>query len=439
MVTGRMGHISVFCSYAREDESVRELLEEKLAALRANKVIDDWYDSRIKPGARWDDEIKEALEQSRLVIFLVTPELLASEYVNKVEIPHSIERERAGKCHVVPIVIKAAEWGNSPLADFQALPGDARPIDSFSDPGEAWSEVTAGIQDACKRIVDWSNPYIRAQVGDWNHAEQTARLPDGRSITIPGTSELIEKTETEATVLVQVLADGKLQESRINIDLTEPLENRMGDIMKQMGQDQPANLETWIGPAQYEEDFLTVGGTLYECVKSTRLMRIEQRGEKLEGTLYNWYCIDVTLDGIVKGSVDLGVWSQSQILLGYGHAGTPKPNLAEGVQEVPSAIFAPGRWQITMTAFGGGAEYDLFLHPNGVIEGGQAVMGTSVPIQGQWGFDTTSNMLNMNLVAMVMGMPAGQDYVQVQLADSGGGMVTGVDGLGRQFALRRIG
>ena len=61
MFTGSMGRISVFCSYAREDEDVRRSLEDVLAPLRDEKIIDDWYDSRIQPGARWNAEIEAVL------------------------------------------------------------------------------------------------------------------------------------------------------------------------------------------------------------------------------------------------------------------------------------------------------------------------------------------------------------------------------------------
>jgi hypothetical protein len=40
---------------------------------------------------------------------------------------------------------------------------------------------------------------------------------------------------------------------------------------------------------------------------------------------------------------------------------------------------------------------------------------------------------------MMMGMPAGQDLLQVQLSDAGGGVLHGVDMMGRQFQLRRLG
>ena len=151
MVTGRMGKISVFCSYAREDESYRSELEEHLAPLRAQKIIDDWYDDRIQSGARWDAEIGSALDGARLVLFIVTPDLLASRYVREVELPKSLELERGGRCQIIPIVARETEWGGSPLAEFQALPHDARPIESHSDANVAYAEIASGLVEVCKR------------------------------------------------------------------------------------------------------------------------------------------------------------------------------------------------------------------------------------------------------------------------------------------------
>jgi hypothetical protein len=286
MVTGRMGHISVFCSYAREDAEIRDALGRHLEPLRAEKIIDDWNDSEIKPGARWDDRIRAALDKSKLVLFIVTPDLLASDYVSRVELPRSLELERAGKCQVIPIVAREVDWGGSPLADFQALPNDARPVDAFADEREAWDQITAGVREACKRIVDWENPYKRAQVGDWIHVEQTVQA-EGQSMTGQGTCEVIEKTAAKAVVKMQFVFGTQRQEQTITIDLTEPLEDRMGDMLKQMGQQLPANAEVWIGPSQYQEDVLFIGGRRYECVKAVRQMRIAQQGQKLEGIIQN--------------------------------------------------------------------------------------------------------------------------------------------------------
>ena len=444
MVTGRMGHISIFCSYAREDAAVRDALGQHLEPLRAEKIIDDWNDSEVRPGARWDKEIRSALEKSKLVIFIVTPDLLASDYVNRVELKRALELERAGKCQVVPIVARATDWGKSPLAGFQAVPANARPIDAFGDERDAWAEITMGIRDVCKRIVDWENPYKRAQVGDWTHFEQTMQV-QGQSRAGQGTAELIEKTSTVARVKAVIVIGNQREEKTITVDLTEPLEDRLGDMMKQIGQQLPANAEVWIGPSQYEEDVLFVGGKRYECVKAVRKMRIGQQGQEIEGLIQNWRCLDVPLDGIVKGTADFQVMRQTIVLLGYGHgdAAKAKPRLlgsaSASAPAGPAAIFSPGRWKIRVSAFGVGSEYDLFLHPNGMLQGKQGAMGIVIDVHGQWGFDLNTNILTLNVVGMMMGMPVGQDVIQVQVIPAGNGVLQGADAMGRQCQLIKIG
>ena len=134
-MTGRMGKIPVFCSYAREDETYRRELERQLAPLRNEKIIDEWYDNRIQPGARWSTEIQAALKRARLVLFIVSPDLLASSYVRRVELPKSLEFERSGRCQIVPIVARSTKWRGSPLAEFLALPASAEPIVASSAGG----------------------------------------------------------------------------------------------------------------------------------------------------------------------------------------------------------------------------------------------------------------------------------------------------------------
>jgi len=450
MVTGRMGQISVFCSYAREDQASRELLERCLEPLRNEKVIDEWYDNQIKPGSRWDDQIKGALEKSRLVLFLVSPDLLASEYVGTVELPRALELERAGRCHVVPVIVRPTEWGGSPLAQFQALPGEARPIDSFSDAEDGFRQVAEGLRDVCKRIVDWENPYKRAQVGDWTCVEQTMTVATGQSLTARATCEVVEKDDTRAVILLQATMEGQQQENRMTIDLTEPLEDKMGDALQQLGQGLPSNAEVWIGPSQYEEDVIFVGGKRYETVKATRRMRFAQQADEVEGTVQNWRCIDVPLDGIVKGTSDLQRMRQNMVLLDYGHgdARARKPEVLEAsgarsggasTTAPPQAIFSPGRWHMEMQVFGVVTQFDLMLHPDGALQGRQTMMGIQAEVQGQWGFDLNTSVLTLDLVAVMMGMPTGQDRIQMQVAPGEGGVLQGADAMGRRFLLRRVG
>jgi hypothetical protein len=454
MITGRMGRIGVFCSYAREDEAVQRALQDHLAPLRDEKVIDDWYDDRVLPGARWNDQIAAALERSRLVLFIVTPDLLASQYVRDVELPKSLALERANRCQIVPIIARATDWGDSPLASFQALPKNARAIESYSNPTVAYAEIVAGIREVCGRIVDWENPYKRTKVGDWTHYEQTMTLPDGRSMTVEGTAEVVKKTEKEAVVTLELWGNGEFKQQTLTIDLTQPLED-FGNLMKQMGEGVPANAEMRVGPSRYEEEVVTIGGKRYETIKGTREFVIAQRGWEQKGFASTWRCIDVPLDGIVKGTGDMQVMRQNMVLLGFGHgdAGSRKPRVGQSGSgqysqqpagpvfqaQAPMALVGPGRWHVRMAMFGVVSDYDLLLHPNGALQGSQMMMGMAVPLQGGWAFYPANNVLALQVVAIMMGMPAAQDVMQMQITGQVGPTLHAVDAMGRQFQLQRIG
>ena len=441
MVTGAMGRIAVFCSYAREDDDVRRELEGALAPLRDEQIIDDWYDNRIQAGTRWDRAIGSALEQARLVIFLVSPDLLASSYVREVELTRSLELERKGTCRIVPIVVRQAAWEDSPLAGFQAMPRNARPIEDFGDRRHAFDEVVEGLRAVCKDIVDWENPYKRSQVGDWAQFEHSIHLENGHSVTATGVVELVEKTDRRARAQMEMVVEGQFIEKPMEIDLTVPLEEKFGDFMQQAGQPMPANMEIVLGPSRWEEQVVMIGGRRYETVCTSRNITIAHGAFRQDGTTSTWRSIDVPMDGIVKGEGNLPGWRQTQVLLDFGHgdAATRKPRVDAGGPAPTAVLVGPGRWQLQMGAFGMTSAFDLQLMPDGSLQGAQNLMGVSAPLQGQWDFDPDSNVLQLHLVALMMGMPAAEDVFQIQLTAQNGTVLQGEDGMGRQFTLQRSG
>jgi hypothetical protein len=457
MNTGRMGRIEVFCSYAREDEPWRARLEAWLAPLRAEALIDDWYDHRIEPGQHWNDEIGSALERARLMIFLVTPDLLASSYVQRVEIAKAVERERAGRCQVVPLMVRPADWQGSPLAAFQALPGGGLWIEQI-DAAAAQRAVEGGLREVCRRIVDWSNPYRRASVGDWTHSEQTMTAPDGRSMTLGGTEEVIARTDRSVTVQIDLALPDRIDRRTVTIDLTQPYEQGMGDGMKQLGMNLPPDFEFSIGPAQFADEAINLGGRHYETVRSERSIRLGRPGQMMSGTVRLWRCIDVPLYGTVKGESDIPAFRQHQVLIdsGFGDAAQRKPHLQSGAgtrtsgpggfptgpggpTPPPMPAFGPGRWLVQMNAFGAVSAFDMILHPNGMLQGQQ--MGVPMPVQhlGQWGFDPAQGLLTLMLQISQMGMPLGQETVMIRFQGAQGGAVFGQDMTGRLFQFQRTG
>ena len=138
--------LRVFVSYSRQDERYRERLEISLAQLRRDNVISTWHDKKILPGEEWDREIDENLNNADLVLLLVSPDFLASDYAYGREMERALERHESGSAIVVPIIVRPADWLNSRIAALQALPSGGRPVSRWPNRDDAWLDVVQGLR-----------------------------------------------------------------------------------------------------------------------------------------------------------------------------------------------------------------------------------------------------------------------------------------------------
>ena len=134
-------------SYSHKDESYRQRLETSLAQLERDKLISTWYDREILPGGTWDREINENLDSAAIILLLVSPDFLASEYINSYELSRALERQRSGSAIVVPIILRPSDLKkDSPLKALQALPSEGRPISKWGNRDKAWLDITRGLR-----------------------------------------------------------------------------------------------------------------------------------------------------------------------------------------------------------------------------------------------------------------------------------------------------
>src|SRR5712692_5738667 len=92
--------LSVFISYAHEDEPLRQQLEAHLSLLRRQGLIADWQDRQILAGEQWARDIDEHLERASLILLLISPDFLASEYCYGIEMPRALERHQNSEAQV---------------------------------------------------------------------------------------------------------------------------------------------------------------------------------------------------------------------------------------------------------------------------------------------------------------------------------------------------
>lgn len=144
--------INLFLSFSGKDESfMKELLESLDIYIRKN-TIKVFTDRDILPGQVWDQVIKERIRQADVIVFLVSPSLLASDYINEVEIPLAIEQHKQGKARLVPILIRTSLFEESDLYSYKWLPQNKKPVNNWDDRSDAWTEVVKDLSAIFKNM-----------------------------------------------------------------------------------------------------------------------------------------------------------------------------------------------------------------------------------------------------------------------------------------------
>ena len=145
----------VFICYAHEDEPLRQSLEKHLRVLQRQDLITVWHDRKISPGTDWEKEIDTALNHAHIVLVLVSPDFMASDYCYSIEMKRALQRHEQGLAKVLPIILRPVHWQTTPLGKLQGLPTDARPIvsSSWHSQDEAFYSVAEGIRAAIKELA----------------------------------------------------------------------------------------------------------------------------------------------------------------------------------------------------------------------------------------------------------------------------------------------
>jgi formylglycine-generating enzyme required for sulfatase activity len=161
--------LRIFCSYSRRDEEHLNDLRDWLRPLERQGLIEWWHDREITPGWEWEEAIDKSLRSADIILFLVSPSFMASDYVYAKEVSVAVERHERGETHVIPIIVRRARWERAPFAKLQALPRDAKPVTTWNDRDEAWYSVAEGVESAVEALLHER----QARVAETRAASQT--------------------------------------------------------------------------------------------------------------------------------------------------------------------------------------------------------------------------------------------------------------------------
>ena len=152
MVAENKKPLRLFYCYTRKDKNLRDELDTYLNSLKYQTLISTWYDGEISPGEEWTKEIANQLQTAHIILLLITPHFIASDYCDGVSFQRALQRHQAGDIRIIPIILQHASWQSTPLSSLQALPTDARPVAQWPDRDEAFWNITHGIR---KTIIEF--------------------------------------------------------------------------------------------------------------------------------------------------------------------------------------------------------------------------------------------------------------------------------------------
>ncbi len=133
---------------------MREKLEKQLRALKRQGIIDVWHDREISAGTEWEREIDKHLNSAQIILLMVSPDFMDSDYCYSIEMKRAMERHERGEARVIPVILRPVYWQGAPFGKLQALPTDAKPIMSryWHNLDEAFYDVAKGISKAIEKL-----------------------------------------------------------------------------------------------------------------------------------------------------------------------------------------------------------------------------------------------------------------------------------------------
>lgn len=146
------GAVEIFYSYSHKDEKLRDKLETHLSSLKIQGLIAGWHDRRIEAGQEWEGTIDEHLDSARVILLLISADFLASPYCYDVEVARAIERHEAGAARVIPVILKPCDWKETAFSKLQPLPKDGKPVTTWKNRDQAFTDIAQGIRAAVASI-----------------------------------------------------------------------------------------------------------------------------------------------------------------------------------------------------------------------------------------------------------------------------------------------
>lgn len=155
--------------------------------LKHQGLIEAWHDRRIGAGNEIDHTIDAHLESADIILLLVSPHFLASNYCYNREMARAMERHGAGDAKVIPVILELCDWKPAPFGKLLAAPTDGKPV-SKSVNHEGLLEVAQAVRGTIEKMAP-ASPITVAE-----KTEVTESIPAVRANVARSSNLRLKKT-----------------------------------------------------------------------------------------------------------------------------------------------------------------------------------------------------------------------------------------------------
>jgi hypothetical protein len=146
--------ITAFIAYADRDDKLIKSMVNHLKSLQDQDLLTIRSHRDIPPGTNRLIELDTYLGTAEIILLLISADLFHSEYFAKDRINYILQRHESGEAVVIPVILRAVDWENTPLGELQPLPEGGEPIQNWSNKDEAFLNVVQGIRRVIKGVYN---------------------------------------------------------------------------------------------------------------------------------------------------------------------------------------------------------------------------------------------------------------------------------------------
>src|SRR5256886_11072482 len=144
--------VTIFSAYIRKDEAFYHELDKHLRLLQHQEIISAYNYRQIVADTNWATAFNEHINTASIILLLISPDFLASDYCSSIEMQRALARHIAGDAQVIPILLRPADLSGTPFTHLSCLPHNVHPVMNWTDYDEAFFDIATGIRGAIKEL-----------------------------------------------------------------------------------------------------------------------------------------------------------------------------------------------------------------------------------------------------------------------------------------------